>query len=175
MTVPIFTVWLTGLSGSGKTTIAKALCEKLRSGGFLVHHLDGDEVRAASKEKLGFSKEDRDKNIALAIDLALQHQKMGKAVIASFISPYKKHREVAKTTLPNFIEVFVDAPLEICEQRDPKGLYKKARSGEIVVFTGISDPYEPPKNPQLHLETHKISIDDCVNEIVSYLKKTNLI
>ena len=170
-----FVLWLTGLSASGKTTVAKALKKELDKYGDKVHHLDGDEVREASKEKLGFSKEDRDKNIKLAIDLAKGYQDNGFMVIASFISPYREHRDWGRERLDNFIEVFVDAPLEVCESRDPKGMYGKARRGEIKMFTGISDPYEEPENPDIRLKTDNARVEDCVEEIVKYLADKKMI
>lgn len=165
----IFVLWLTGLSASGKTTTAKALKKELEKYHGKVHHLDGDEVRDASPVKLGFSKEDRDKNIKLAIELAKGYQNKGFIVIASFISPYREHRDWGRDRLDNFIEVFIDAPLEVCESRDPKGMYKKARIGEIKVFTGVSDPYEEPDNPDIHLKTNDMRAEDCAGEIVKYL------
>jgi len=170
-----FVLWLTGLSASGKTTIAKALKKELEKHCEKVHHLDGDEVRDASPVKLGFSKEDRDKNIALAIELAKNYQSKGYGVIASFISPYKEHREWGGERLDNFIEIFVDAPLEVCESRDPKGMYEKAKRGEIKMFTGVSDPYEKPDNPDIHLKTNGARVEDCVEEIIKYLTDKNLI
>jgi adenylylsulfate kinase len=170
-----FVLWLTGLSASGKTTLAKALKEELTKYYNKVHHLDGDEVRAASKEKLGFSKEDRDKNIDLAINLTKKYQDKGYIVIASFISPYRRHREWGRERLANYIEVFVDSPLEVCEARDPKGMYKKARVGEIAMFTGISDPYEKPENPDVHLKTSEFGVNECVGKILEYLNTKNYI
>jgi len=171
----IFILWLTGLSGAGKTTLAKSVKEKISKYHDKVHHLDGDEVRAASKEPLGFDKVGRDKNIKLAIELAKSYQDNGYIVIASFISPYKEHRQWGKDSLQNYIEVFVDAPLEICELRDTKGMYKKARAGEISFFTGISDPYENPENPNLVIKTHIESLDECVRKIIDYLAGKKLI
>lgn len=170
-----FVVWLTGLSGSGKTTIAQAVREELAQHNIPAHHLDGDEVRQASHEKLGFSRDDRNKNIRLAIQLAERYQKQDTPVIASFISPYREHRAWARQALHNFIEVFIDAPLNICESRDPKGLYKKARAGAIQSFTGIDDPYETPLAPDIHLQTHLQSVPECANKIISHLKNRNLI
>lgn len=168
-------MWLTGLSGAGKTTIAQAVREELARHNISAHHLDGDEVRQASPEKLGFSAEDRNKNIRLAIQLAQNYQKQGVPVLASFISPYQEHRAWARHGLHNFIEVFIDAPLDICEARDPKGLYKKARSGAIQSFTGIDDPYEAPQAPDIHLQTHIQSVSECAHKIISHLKNRNLI
>ncbi len=170
-----YVLWLTGLSASGKTTIAKALKKELAKYCDKVHHLDGDEVRDASPVKLGFSKEDRDKNISIAIDLTKDYQNKGYSVIASFISPYREHRVWGSDRLGNFIEVFVDAPLEICELRDPKGMYKKARAGEIEVFTGVSDPYEEPDNPDVRLKTDDMRVEDCVEEIIKHLADKKLI
>lgn len=170
-----FILWLTGLPAAGKTTLGKEICRKLKNRGYKIHHLDGDEVRAASKEKLGFSKEDRDKNINLAIDLAKDYQDKGYIVIACFIAPYQQHREWGREKLNNYIEIFVNAPLEVCEARDPKGIYKKARAGEINNFTGISDPYEEPSNPNLELETNPKSVKECVEKIMGYLKDNNFI
>jgi len=167
-----FVLWLTGLSGAGKTTLAQRLCQQLNGKETrVVHHLDGDEVRAASREKLGFSKEDRDKNIHLAIGLAKQYQEQGLHVIASFISPYKEHRQWGREWLTNYIEVFVHAPLEVCEERDTKGMYKKARQGAIAHFTGIDDPYEEPESPDIHLRTDILTVDECVKEILQYLEE----
>lgn len=170
-----YIVWLTGLSAAGKTTIGRLLREKLDNQGFKIYHLDGDEVRAASKEKLGFSKEGRDKNIDLAIKMADEYQKQGFIVLASFVSPYKHHREWGRVRLENYIEVFVNAPLEVCEQRDPKGLYKKARAGEIEFFTGISDPYEEPESPDIEIRTDQLSPDQCIEQIIEYLKQNRLL
>ncbi len=170
-----YVLWLTGLSASGKTTIAKALKKELAKYCDKVHHLDGDEARDASPVKLGFSKEDRDKNISIAIDLSKDYQDKGYSVIASFISPYREHRAWGRDRLDNFIEVFVNAPLEVCESRDPKGMYKKARAGEIEVFTGISDPYEEPDNPDVRLKTDDMRVEDCVEEIIKYLADKKLI
>lgn len=168
-----YVLWLTGLPGAGKTTIAKALREELIKYHDKVHHLDGDEVRDASPVKLGFSKEDRDKNIDLAIALAKKYQDRGYVVIASFISPYKEHREWGRERLDNYIEVFVNAALEVCEARDPKGMYKKARTGEIPVFTGITDPYEEPENPNLHIKSDLLSLEESVEHILKHLKEIN--
>lgn len=170
-----FVLWITGLPASGKTTLAKALKNVLDSKFDKIYHLDGDEVRVKSKKSLGFTKQDRDKNISLAIDLAKKYQDKGYLVIASFISPYKYHREWGRDSLKNFIEIFTDSPIEICELRDLKGLYKKARTGEVAFFTGITDRYDVPKNSDIHLETHKESVDDCVNKVIKYLSDNDFI
>lgn len=170
-----YVLWLTGLSGAGKTTIAKALKEELVKYHDKVHHLDGDEVRDASPVKLGFSKEDRDKNIDLAIELTKKYQDEGYVVIASFISPYREHRKWGRERLDDFMEVFVNASLNTCEARDPKGLYKKARTGEIPMFTGITDPYEEPENPDLHIKSDLLSLNESVEHILNHLKEINRI
>lgn len=147
------TVWFTGLSGAGKTTISKAVAEELRSQGYLVELLDGDIVRQNLTKGLGFSKEDRDENIRRIGFVAHLLTRNGVIVLVSAISPYREIRQEVKAKIGDFIEVFVNAPLEICEQRDVKGLYKKARSGEIKHFTGIDDPYEIPTNPDVECHT----------------------
>lgn len=169
-----FTIWFTGLSGAGKTTLSKTVTVELEKLGLEVCYLDGDEVRNASVEKLGFSKEDRDKNIRLAVDLCRKYQDNGKIVVAGFISPYKYHRQWGRERLDNFVEIFVDASLEVCEKRDVKGMYKKARQGEFKNFTGISDVYEEPENPEIHLKTGELNVYDCVNKVMNYLKRKNL-
>jgi adenylylsulfate kinase len=170
-----FVLWLTGLPASGKTTLAKAIREELIKQIDKVHHLDGDEVRAVQNEPLGFSKEDRDKNIDLAIKLAKSYQDKGFIVIASFISPYRQHREWGRNRLNNYIEVFVSCPIEVCEARDPKGMYKKARAGEIAMFTGISDPYEEPVNPHIHLKTDQWTVEESVARSLEYLRSRGYI
>ena len=170
-----FILWLTGLSASGKTTVGTAIYKELKNKNYKIHYLDGDEVRASAKKKLGFTKEDRNKNISLVIDLARNYQEKGFMLIASFISPCKIHREWGRNKLENYIEVFIDAPLNICETRDPKGMYKKARAGEIKSFTGISDKYEIPKNPDIHLKTDQMSVDECVKKVKDYLRDNNYI
>ncbi|OKH32864.1 adenylyl-sulfate kinase [[Phormidium ambiguum] IAM M-71] len=147
------TVWFTGLSGAGKTTISKAVAEELRSQGYLVELLDGDLVRQNLTKGLGFSKEDRDENIRRIGFVAHLLTRNGVIVLVSAISPYREIRQEVKAKIGDFIEVFVNAPLEICEKRDVKGLYKKARSGEIKHFTGIDDPYEIPTNPEVECHT----------------------
>ena len=163
-------LWFTGLSGAGKTTLAISVCDKLKKMGYNVRHLDGDDIRSVQNSNLGFSNIDRDRNIKIAIGIASKYCDNGYIVVASFISPYKKHREWANEQLDDFIEVFVDSPLEICEERDVKGLYKKARSGEILFFTGISDPYEAPENPDIHLDASNSSLTENTDIVISYLK-----
>ena len=147
------TVWFTGLSGAGKTTISKAVEAELRERGYLVEVLDGDIVRQNLTKGLGFSKEDRDENIRRIGFVAHLLTRNGVIVLVSAISPYQQIRREVKSKISDFIEVFVNAPLEVCEQRDVKGLYKKARSGEIKHFTGIDDPYEVPINPDVECRT----------------------
>lgn len=147
------TVWFTGLSGAGKTTISKAVEQELRSRQYLVEVLDGDIVRQNLTKGLGFSKEDRDENIRRIGFVAHLLTRNGVIVLVSAISPYQEIRQEVKSKIGDFIEVFVNAPLEVCEQRDVKGLYKKARAGEIKHFTGIDDPYEAPSDPDVECRT----------------------
>ncbi len=170
-----FVLWFTGLSAAGKTTIAKRLYQEIIQLDYLVHHLDGDEVRRVSPVKLGFSPQERDMNIQLAINLAKKYQDNGISVIASFITPYRRHREWARLQLRNYIEVFVSTPLHICESRDPKGLYRKARAGEVEFFTGISDVYEEPDNPHINLPAHKLSLDESVSKVLKFLRDNGYI
>jgi bifunctional enzyme CysN/CysC len=164
-------VWLTGLSGSGKSTIATELERELFNLGKHVYVLDGDNIRHGLNSDLGFSPEDRKENIRRIGEVAKLFADAGTIVITSFISPYRSDRElVRKISVPGtFIEVFVNAPLKVCEQRDPKGLYAKARAGEIKEFTGISAPYEAPEHPELELHTDKLTIQEAVARIVEYL------
>ncbi|MBF89934.1 MAG: adenylyl-sulfate kinase [Candidatus Marinimicrobia bacterium] len=163
-------VWLTGLSGSGKTTISIPLCEKLESLGYRVQRLDGDVVRQKLTKDLGFSKDDRDKNIERVTFVAERLVKHGVISVCAFISPYKAERQYARNEIGRFIEVFVKCPLEICERRDVKGLYAKARAGEIKNFTGIDDPYEEPENAEIIVDTSKSSIEEEVNIIIEFLR-----
>lgn len=170
-----FVLWLTGLSAAGKTTIADKIFAVLEKENIKAERLDGDVVRESLTKDLGFSKEDRDENIRRIGSVANLLCNNGVGVIASFISPYRQQRHELKKKVNNFIEVFVDTPLEICEKRDAKGLYKKARAGEIKNFTGISDPYEKPKNSDIHLKTDKMSVEESVKMVIKYLKKNNYI
>ncbi len=166
-------IWLTGLSGSGKTTISIPLVDRLKNIGYRVQILDGDVVRKKLTKDLGFSKEDRDKNIQRVTFVAQQLVNHGVIVVCAFISPYLSERQYARSEIGNFIEVFVKCPIEVCEQRDVKGLYAKARSGEIKNFTGIDDPYEEPKNPEITVNTSTSTVDDEVNSIIKYMKNNN--
>lgn len=165
------TLWLTGLSGSGKSTISQALYKKLLSLNpkLAIEILDGDEVREHLCKDLGFSKEDRFTNIERIAFLAGKISKHGVLVIVPVIAPYKEARAKARALSLNFAEVFIKTSLDEVIKRDVKGLYKKALSGEIKNFTGISDPYEEPENPEILIETAKQSIDESVSKIVDYL------
>jgi len=172
---PGFVLWFTGLSGAGKTTIARALLPKLQERGMKVERLDGDVVRESLTRDLGFSKEDRDKNIERVTFVAKLLSRNNVAVLASFISPYAKTRDYVKEETTNFIEVYVSAPLEVCEERDVKGMYAKARTGEIKNFTGISDPYEAPVNPDIEVPTHEQTLEESVDFLVAELEKRGLL
>ncbi|MGB4677552.1 MAG: adenylyl-sulfate kinase [Aggregatilineales bacterium] len=166
-----FTLWMTGLSGAGKTTIAKIVEAELKSRGLKIERLDGDVVRQSLTRDLGFSKEDREKNIERVTFVAKLLSRNGVGVIASFISPYRAVRDRVRSETTNFIEVFVNAPLEVCAERDVKGLYAKAFAGEIPNFTGVSDPYEPPLNPEIVLNTHEETPEESAQKLISYLEQ----
>ncbi len=170
-----FVLWFTGLSQSGKTTTADKVYKILSEKGLKLERLDGDIVRQHLSKDLGFSKEDRNENIRRISFISKLLSRNGVGVIASFISPYKETREMLRKETNNFIEVFCDCPLEVCEKRDTKCLYKKAREGKIQNFTGISDPYEKPENPEIHLDTSSENNDQAVEEVISYLEKNNFI
>jgi adenylylsulfate kinase len=171
-----FTLWFTGLSGAGKTTIADVVVKEFEDRGVPVEVLDGDVVRENLSKGLGFSKEDRDTNIrriAFVADLLSKH---GTPVITAAISPYKAIRDEARQLMDGrFVEVFIATSLEDCEARDVKGLYAKARSGEIPEFTGVSDPYEPPENPELTIETAGRTPEESAQDILDYLEAKQLI
>ena len=161
-------LWLTGLSGCGKSTIARELEKKLYQKNILCYVLDGDNIRHGLNSDLGFSKKDRQENIRRVAHVAKLMYESAITVIVCFISPYQKEREYARELIgADFMEIFVDCPLELCEKRDAKGLYKKARSGEIKDFTGISAPYQAPKNPQLILKSGQKTPQECADEIIS--------
>jgi len=172
-----FCIWLTGLPCSGKSTIGKILKTMLESRGRKVTFLDGDVVRTNLSEGLGFSKEDRIKNILRVGFVASEIVKHDGIVISALVSPYKQAREQVRSIMEEgkFIEVFVDAPVEVCEQRDVKGLYKKAKEGIIKGFTGIDDPYEPPENPEIHIDTTILSPEESAKKIIDYLKNKGFI
>jgi adenylyl-sulfate kinase len=165
-----FVLWFTGLSGSGKTTLARLIEKELRRRGMRIERLDGDVVRESLTADLGFSKEDRDKNIQRVTFVAKLLSRNGVGVLASFISPYRATRDWVRSEVTNFIEVFVDCSLEECIHRDVKGLYTKALAGEIPEFTGVSDPYEPPLNPEITVNTAEESIDESFAKLMGYLE-----
>jgi len=173
------TIWMTGLSGSGKSTVAVALEQVLLQRSKHAYRLDGDNVRHGLNKNLGFSAEDRTENIRRIGEVSKLFADAGLIAITSFISPYAADRDLVRklhddASLP-FIEVFVDCPLEEAEKRDPKGLYKKARAGEIKGFTGIDAPYEAPQNAELHLPTHQYSVADSVQAVLDVLEKQGLL
>ncbi len=169
-----FCIWLTGLPCSGKTTIAKRLSEMLQNQGFEVKIFDGDEVRQTITKHLGFSKENRMENVLTVAKMAKEFITSGndKIAICSLVSPYKDSRKKVREIFgDSFIEVFVDAPLDVCENRDIKGMYKKARMGLIKNFTGIDDPYEPPEAPEVHIKTNENDPEKSVFLVYEYLQK----
>lgn len=172
-----FCVWFTGLSGSGKTTTAAVLLGMLTSRGRTVTYLDGDVVRLHLSKGLGFSREDRDTNILRIGFVASEIIRHGGAVITAAISPYRATRAEVRKMVGNdhFIEVFVDTPLEVCEQRDVKGMYARARRGELTTFTGIDDPYEPPINPEISLDTVHANVEENAARIIAYLEQQGFV
>lgn len=168
-------IWLTGLSGSGKTTIAKELEALLLARHLKVELLDGDIIRTNLSKGLGFSKEDRDTNVRRVGFVANLLSRNGVIAIVALISPYKAIRDEIRALIDPFVEVYINAPLEICEQRDVKGLYRRARAGEIREFTGINSPYEPPYCPEVTCFTDEETIDDSVAKIVTFLEGSLLI
>jgi adenylylsulfate kinase len=169
MTEEGFTIWFTGLSGAGKSTLATILVERLQAMGRRVELLDGDEVRKNLSSGLGFSKADRDANIRRIAFVAKLLSRNGVVAITAAISPYREIRDEARREIKNFVEIYVECPLEVCEQRDVKGLYKKARAGEIQQFTGISDPYEPPLHPEIVVHTDRENPEQDVEIILGRL------
>ena len=165
------TIWLTGLSGSGKSTIAFELEKQLVCLGHAAYALDGDNVRHGLNRDLGFTPEDRTENIRRVAEVARLFNEAGVFVITAFISPYRADREMARTIIgpERFIETHIAAELDICEKRDPKGLYKKARAGQMSDFTGISAPYEAPTNPNLRLNTGTLTVNETLDEILRHL------
>ena len=170
-----FVLWLTGLSGAGKSTVANALAPRLIDRGHRVEVLDGDEIRTNLCQELGFSREDRDTNIARIGYVAGKLAKHGVAVVVAAISPYQEARDKVRASVTNFVEVHVAAPVETCAQRDVKGLYAKALAGEISNFTGVSDPYEPPPEPELVLHTEREHVDQSVDQVLAWLENHELL
>lgn len=173
------TVWLTGLSGSGKSTVSVALEQMMFKKGYLIYRLDGDNIRFGLNSNLGFSAADRKENIRRISEVAKLMGDIGVISTSAFISPYIEDRTIArqihdKAGIP-FVEVHVDVPLEVAEKRDPKGLYKKARKGEIKNFTGIDDPYEAPVKPEVKIDTDKLSVNECAKAILDYLVEKGIV
>ena len=170
-----FTIWFTGLSAAGKSTLAVATEKALFERGYHTYILDGDNIRHGLNKNLGFSAEDRYENIRRIGEVAKLFTDCGIINLTAFISPYRRDRNAVRDFAGSgdFIEVFVDCPIEICEQRDPYDSYKKARAGSIKEFTGISAPYETPLTPEIHLHTDKMHINDCVQTIINYLVEHN--
>ncbi len=165
-------IWITGLSGAGKSTIAHAVEERLHSMGCRTFVLDGDNVRHGLCSDLGFSDEDRSENLRRIGEVCKLFLEAGVISLTAFISPFRKDRERVRSIIPHgdFVEIYARCPLEVCEQRDVKGLYKRARAGEIKQFTGIDSPYEEPVNPELILDTHLHTLDECVDQVIEMLR-----
>lgn len=165
------TLWLTGLSGSGKTTLARHTEKELAAQGFLTQVLDGDNIRTGINNNLGFGEEDRRENIRRIAEVTKLFVQCGVVTMNSFISPSQEMRDMARDIIgpEDFLEVFVDAPLEVCEERDVKGMYKKARAGQIPNFTGISAPYDAPEKPDIHVRTDGRSIEECVKQVIDFV------
>jgi adenylylsulfate kinase len=172
-----FVLWLTGLSGSGKSTIANLVAKLLFDRGMQVYVLDGDNIRHGLNRDLSFSEEDRKENIRRIGEVSKLFVDSGHIVLTAFISPYLDDRQMVRELMEEdeFIEIFVDCPLEECEKRDPKGLYRKARKGEILHFTGISAPYEKPVSPDLTIDTSRLTPEECAKQILLFLEKINFI
>jgi adenylylsulfate kinase len=173
------TLWFTGLSGSGKSTVAFTLEHMLMERGRLAYVLDGDNVRHGLNKNLGFSAEDRAENIRRIGEVARLFADTGVITITSFISPYRGDRQLVRDMHEEagltFLEVFVDAPIHVCEERDPKGLYKRARSGEIKFFTGISDPYEAPEAAEVSLDTSRLAPPECAEQVIDHLEQRGIL
>ncbi len=170
-----FVVWMTGLSGAGKSTLASLLTQELSLLGVHVECLDGDEVRKNLSHGLGFSREDRDRNVRRIGYVARMVARSGACAITAAISPYRALRDEIRSKTENFLEVYCECPLDVLTERDPKGLYKRALAGEIKNFTGVDDPYEAPEDPEVLLRTDKMSPQECINEIISVLRKKGLL
>jgi len=165
------TIWMTGLSGSGKSTLARALESALFERGCSVYVLDGDNIRHGLNRDLGFSPEDRKENIRRIGEVAKLFTDAGMFAVTAFISPYREDRDMVRALMgkQDFLEVYVECALDVCEARDPKGLYKKARAGQIPEFTGISAPYEAPAAPELTLRTDQLTVDQCIERLLAHL------
>ena len=170
-------LWFTGLSGSGKSTLANAVEEKLFKMGHLTYILDSDNIRHGLNKNLGFSPDDRKENIRRIGEVSKLFYDAGVIAMTAFISPYRKHRDQARALIAEgrFVEIYIKVSLEIAEQRDPKGLYKKARAGEIKEFTGISAPYEEPKNAELIVDTGNLNLEASIQVVIDYLKKNEIV
>jgi len=170
-------LWLTGLSSSGKSTIANAMEAKLFALGKHTYLLDGDNIRMGLNKGLSFSDEDRIENIRRIGEVSKLFVDAGLIVLTAFISPFQQERDTVRSLVKEreFIEVFIDTPLEVCEARDPKGLYVKARNGEISDFTGINSPYEVPQKPHIHIKTDKITVENAIQKIIAYLEENGYI
>lgn len=168
-------LWFTGLSGSGKSTIAGAVEQKLAELNKHTYLLDGDNVRHGLCKDLAFTDEDRVENIRRVAEISKLFVDSGQIVLTAFISPFTSDRNMVRELLEQseFIEVFIDTPIEICESRDPKGLYKKARQGEIKNFTGIDSSYDIPANPEIHIKTNELTIEQCTDQVISYLQSNH--
>lgn len=175
MTHKGFTLWLTGMSGAGKSTVSEKLMERFQEGGAKVELLDGDIVRTNLSQGLGFSREDRDTNVRRIGFVADLLSRNGVIVVVAAISPYRATRDEVKTRIQNFVEVFVDCPVEVLAARDVKGLYKKALAGEVANFTGISDPYEPPLNPDVTVRSDRETVDESVARVWAELERRGLV
>jgi adenylylsulfate kinase len=163
-------VWFTGLSGSGKSTIASRVCEELERRGIDIEYIDGDALREVFPQT-GFTRAEREEHLRRTGYMASRLAAHGVTVVASFVSPYRESRDFIRKLCPEFLEVYVATPLEECERRDVKGLYARARRGEIRNFTGLDDPYEPPDNPELTLDTTVLSLDQCVARVLERLER----
>jgi len=170
-------IWFTGLSGSGKSTVANAVAQQLFSRGINNYVLDGDNIRHGLNKDLGFTEVDRKENIRRIGEVSKLFVNSGQVVLTAFISPFKADRQMVRDLLEEdeFVEVYVKCPISECEKRDPKGLYVKARQGIISDFTGISSPYEEPENPELTVETDLYSVEECVDQVMAYLKSRQFI
>jgi adenylyl-sulfate kinase len=170
-----FTLWFTGMSGAGKSTISERVYDRLRTAGAKVELLDGDIVRTQLSKGLGFSKEDRDTNIRRIGFVCELLSRNGVIAIVAAISPYREVREELRSRIQNFVEVHVTCPIEVLAERDVKGLYKKALAGEITAFTGVSDPYEPPANPDVLIDSSRETVDESVEKVWNRLRQLELI